>query len=108
MTQANFFSTAGMEGQQSIEAWRQAMAEVYFRVDIESAHADQFRGELRAWQSGVLGVSKGKADSQRVIRRREAAKADKTQDFAFVFPTRHARRFKQRGRECLKRQMPSL
>jgi hypothetical protein len=76
MTQSSFFSTAGMEGQQSIEAWRQAMAEVCFRLDVQSANADRMRGEIRAWQSDVLGISKTKADSHRLIRRREAAKAD--------------------------------
>ena len=38
-----------------------------------------------------------RADAQRVIRRREAAKADKTEDFIFLLPTRHAMRFLQRG-----------
>ncbi|WP_024507961.1 AraC family transcriptional regulator [Bradyrhizobium sp. ARR65] len=101
MTQSIFFSTAGMEGQQSVGAWRQAMAEVYCRLDIQSAHADRVRGEIRAWQSDVLGVSNIRADAYRIIRRREAAKADKTENFIFSFPTRQGRRFEQRGRECL-------
>jgi AraC-like DNA-binding protein len=77
------------------------MAEVYYRLDIQPAHADRMRGELLAWQSDVLGVSNFKADAQRVIRRREAAKSDKTEDFVFLFPTRHVMRFEQRGREGL-------
>ena len=77
------------------------MAEVYGRVDIQSAHADRLRAEFRAWQSDVLRVSNFKTDAQRLIRRREAAQADKTEDFAFSFPTRQARRFEQRGREGL-------
>jgi AraC-like DNA-binding protein len=101
MTPSHFFSTAGIEGQQSIDAWRQAMAEAYCRVDIQSAHADQLRGEVFTWQSDVLRVSSIKTDAQRVIRRREAAKADKAENFAFVFPTRYAKRFEQRGRERL-------
>jgi AraC-like DNA-binding protein len=101
MAQSHFFSTAGIEGQKSIEAWRQAMAEVYFRLDVQSAHADRLRCEVRAWQSDVLGVSSRKTDAHRLIRRREAAKADKAEDFVFQFPTRHARRFEQRGREGL-------
>ena len=101
MTQSHFFSTAGIEGQQSIEAWRQAMAELYGGLDIQSAHADRLRGELRAWRSDVLGVSNFKVDAQRAIRSREAAKADKTEDFVFVFPTRHVLRCEQRGREGL-------
>ena len=98
---SSFFSTAGIEGQQSIEAWRQAMAEVYFRLDIQPADPDRMRGELLAWQSDVLGVSNVKTDAHRVIRRREAAKADKREDFVFLFPTRNGMRFEQRGRDGL-------
>jgi AraC-like DNA-binding protein len=102
MTQSNnLYSTAGIDGAKSIEAWRQAMAEVYYRLDIKSAHTDRLRGELVDWQSDTMGVSSFKADAQRVIRRKEAAKADKTEDFVFLFPTRHAMRFEQRGREGL-------
>lgn len=99
MTQSNSYSTAGIDGQRSIEAWRQAMAEVYYRLDITSAHADRLRGEITDWQSEILGVSNFRADAQRVIRRKEAAKADKTEDFVFLFPTRQAMRYQQRGRE---------
>ena len=82
MTQSNnLYSTAGIDGAKSIEAWRQAMAEVYYRLDIKSAHADRLRGELVDWQSDTMGVSSFKADAQRVIRRKEAAKADKTRDY---------------------------
>jgi AraC-like DNA-binding protein len=102
MTQSNnLYSTAGIDGEKSIEAWRQAMAEVYYRLDIKSAHADRLRGELVDWQSDTMGVSNFRADAQRVIRRKEAAKADKTEDFVFLFPTRHAMRFEQRGRDGL-------
>ena len=101
MTRSVFFSTAGIEGQRSIEAWRQAMAEVYGRLDIQSAHGDRLRGELLAWQSNVLGIANFKADAQRAIGRREAVKADKTEDFTFSFPTRDAVRCEQRGREGL-------
>jgi AraC-binding-like domain len=101
MTQSNFFSTAGIEGRRRVEAWRQVLAEVYYRLDIQFAHADRLRRELLAWQSDVLGVSNIKGDAQHLIRRREAAKADKTEDFTFTFPTRHARRCEQRGRESL-------
>jgi DNA-binding CsgD family transcriptional regulator len=101
MTPSNFFSTAGMEGQQSVEYWRHVMAEVYFRLDIQSAHADRLRAELLCWKSDVLRISNCKADVYRIIRRREAAKGDKTEGFIFAFPTRHPVRFEQRGREGL-------
>jgi AraC-like DNA-binding protein len=77
------------------------MAEVYYRLDIQSSHADRLRGELLDWQSETMGVSNFKADAQRVIRRKEAAKADKTEDLVFLFPTRHAMHFQQRGRDGL-------
>jgi AraC-like DNA-binding protein len=77
------------------------MAEVYYRLDIKSAHADRLRGEIIDWQSDTMGVSNFRADAQRVIRCKEAAKADRTEDFVFLFPTRHAMRFQQRGREGL-------
>jgi AraC-like DNA-binding protein len=97
----NLYSTAGIDGEKSVEAWRQAMAEVYYRLDIRPTRADRLRGELVDWQSGTLGVSNFRADAQRVIRRKEGAKADKAEDLVFLFPTRHAMRFEQRGREGL-------
>lgn len=101
MPHSNTYSTAGIEGARSVEAWRQAMAEVYYRLDIQSAHADRLQGELLDWQSDILGVSNFRADAQRVTRRKEAAKADKTEDFVFLFPTRKVMRFQQRGRDGL-------
>lgn len=101
MSRSNSYSTAGIEGQRSVEAWRQAMAEVYYRLDIRPAHADSVRGELLDWQSGTIGVSSFKADAQRVIRHASAAKADRTEDFVFLFPTRKLLRYQQRGRDGL-------
>lgn len=101
MSRSSSYSTAGIEGKRSLKAWRQAMAEVYYRLDITPAHADSVRGELLDWQSGTLGVSSFKADAQRVIRDKSAAKADKTEDFVFLFPTRKLLRYQQRGRDGL-------
>jgi AraC-like DNA-binding protein len=98
MAHSSLYSTAGIEGEKSVDAWRQAMAEVYYRLDIKSGHSDRLRGELLDWQSDHIGVSNFKADAQRVTRRKEAAKADKTEDFVFLFPTRKVMRFEQRGR----------
>jgi AraC-like DNA-binding protein len=93
------FSTTQMPGTQSIDAWRQAMAEVYYRLDIKSEHSERLNGQLIDWQSDVMGISNFKADAQRVTRRKAAAKADKAEDFVFLFPTRKPMRFEQRGRE---------
>jgi AraC-like DNA-binding protein len=101
MIRSNSYSTTGIEGQRSVDAWRQAMAEVYYRLEIKPPRADSVRGELLDWQSGTIGISSFKADAQRVIRHGSAAKADKTEDFVFIFPTRKALAFEQRGREGL-------
>jgi AraC-like DNA-binding protein len=88
-----------MPGAQSIDAWRQAMAEVYYRLDIRSEHTDRLNGKLIDWQTDFMGISNFKADAQRVTRWKAAAKADKAEDFVFLFPTRKAMRFEQRGRQ---------
>jgi len=75
------------------------MAEVYYRLDIKSEHSERLNGQLTDWQSEIMGISNFKADAQRVTRRREAAKADKAEDFVFLFPTRKPLRFEQRGRQ---------
>lgn len=99
MAQSYSFSTIEMPGTQSIDAWRQAMAEVYYRLDIKSEHDERLNGQLIDWQSEIMGISNFKADAQRVTRRKDAAKADKAEDFVFLFPTRKPMRFQQRGHE---------
>ncbi len=99
MAQSFSFSTVQLPGARSIDAWRQAMAEVYYRLDIKSEHSERLNGQLTDWQSEIIGISNFKADAQRVTRRKEAAKADKAEDFVFLFPTRKPMRFEQRGRQ---------
>jgi AraC-like DNA-binding protein len=99
MAQSFSFSTIQTPGTRSIDAWRQAMAEVYYRLDIKSEHDERLNGQLVDWQSDIMGISNFKADAQRVARRKEAAKADKAEDFVFLFPTRRPMRFQQRGHE---------
>jgi AraC-like DNA-binding protein len=98
MEQRHAFSTAGLSAQKSLESWRQAMAEVYYRLDIVPTGSAQLNGELVDWQLESLGVSNFKADSQRVIRRKQAAKIDGSEDFVFLFPIHQQMQFEQRGR----------
>jgi AraC-like DNA-binding protein len=74
------------------------MAEVYYRLDIVPTGSAQLNGELVDWQLESLGVSNFKADSQRVIRRKQAAKIDGSEDFVFLFPIQQQMQFDQRGR----------
>jgi hypothetical protein len=99
MAQSFSFSTVQLPGAQSVDAWRQAMAEVYYRLDVKSDHSERLNGQLIDWQSDIMGISNFKADAQRVTRSKEAAKADKAEDFVFLFPTRKPLRFEQRGRQ---------
>ena len=50
MAQSFSFSTVQLPGAQSVEAWRQAMAEVYYRLDIKSDHTERLNGQLIDWQ----------------------------------------------------------
>ncbi|MGP9812526.1 AraC family transcriptional regulator [Rhodopseudomonas sp. NSM] len=101
MTRRNHYSTGALSGSESIAAWRQAMAEVYYRLDIQARHDDRVVGELTDVQFGSMGLSNFKADAQRVIRRKESAKIDGSEDFVFLFPTRRGLQFEQRGRSGL-------
>lgn len=101
MSQRNHYSTGSLSGSESIAAWRQAMAEVYYRLDIQARQDDRVVGELIDVQFGSMGVSNFKADAQRVIRRKESAKIDQSEDFVFLFPTRKGLQFEQRGRSGL-------
>jgi AraC-like DNA-binding protein len=101
MLQNHHYSTIDLPASKSIDAWRQAMAEVYYRLDIQSRHDDRLNGELLDIQFDSLGISNFKADAQRVIRRKESAKEDKSEDFVFLFPTRKNMQFEQRGRTGL-------
>ncbi|WP_041798182.1 helix-turn-helix domain-containing protein [Rhodopseudomonas palustris] len=77
------------------------MAEVYYRLDIQARHDDRVVGELIDVQLGSLGLSNFKADAQRVIRRKESAKIDGSEDFVFLFPIRKGLQYEQRGRSGL-------
>jgi AraC-like DNA-binding protein len=99
MAQSFSFSTVQLPGAQSVDARRQAMAEVYYRLDVKSDHSERLNGQLIDWQSDIMGISNFKADAQRVTRRKEAAKADKAEDFVFLFPTRKPLLFEQRGHQ---------
>jgi AraC-like DNA-binding protein len=101
MEQRHAFSTVGLTAQKSLESWRQAMAEVYYRLDIVPTGSRPLNGELVDWQLESLGVSNFKADSQRVIRRKQAAKIDGSEDFVFLFPVHQQMQFEQRGRTGL-------
>ncbi|NEW91043.1 AraC family transcriptional regulator [Rhodopseudomonas sp. BR0M22] len=101
MSQRNHYSTASLSAADSIAAWRQAMAEVYYRLDIQARQDDRVVGELIDVQFAAMGVSNFRADAQRVIRRKESAKIDQSEDFVFLFPTRKALQFEQRGRSGL-------
>lgn len=101
VVQGNHYTTADLTGADSVNAWRLAMAEVYYRLDIQSRHEDRLIGELFDVQLDSLGISSFKADAQRVIRRKESAKIDNAENFVFLFPTRKNMQFEQRGRTGL-------
>jgi AraC-like DNA-binding protein len=98
MGQAQTFSTAGLSAPKSLESWRQAMAEVYYRLDIKRSSDAPLNGKLVDWQFESLGISNFRADAQRVIRRKQAAKIDRSEDFVFLFPVHESMQFEQRGR----------
>jgi AraC-like DNA-binding protein len=101
MGQIQTFSTAGLTAPKTLESWRQAMAEVYYRLDIKRSSDAPLNGSLVDWQFESLGISNFRADAQRVIRRRQAAKIDRSEDFVFLFPVRQQMQFEQRSRTGL-------
>jgi hypothetical protein len=54
MAQSFSFSTVQLPGAQSVDAWRQAMAEVYYRLDVKSDHSERLNGQLIDWQSDIM------------------------------------------------------
>ncbi len=92
------FSTAGMSAASSLAAWREYMAEVYYKLDIVSV-GENVRGSLSESSVASICVSSFKADAQRVIRRKQAAKMDGAENFVFLFPLREALVCRQRNNE---------
>ncbi|NUU42624.1 AraC family transcriptional regulator [Tardiphaga robiniae] len=92
------YSTADVPDAKSVDAWRQAMAEVYYRLDIKCSNNGRLNGEITDAHFETMGISTFKADAQRVIRHRDAAKIDRSEDLVFLFPTRKVMCFEQRGR----------
>jgi AraC-like DNA-binding protein len=95
---ARLFSTVGVPATDTVEVWREYMAEVYYCVDIKPRLEDFVSGELRELPLGRLGLSNFKANQQRVFRYAEAAKSDNSDNFVFIFPIREKLYFDQRGR----------
>jgi AraC-like DNA-binding protein len=92
------YSTDGVPAARSLQAWRQAMADVYYTLDIVPHDLGRVRGALTQSRLEAVGVSHFRADAQRVVRYAEAAKIDGSEDFVFLFPLREAMHFEQRGR----------
>jgi AraC family transcriptional regulator, positive regulator of tynA and feaB len=92
------FSTAGMPAHETLSAWRDYMAQVYYSVDIKPRDLRQVRGELHEAAMGPIGLSHFKADEQRVFRHARAAQYDHAENFVFIFPLKERLYFRQRDR----------
>ncbi len=99
--QSRSFSTAGMPTTRMLEAWRDYMAEVYYRVDVKPREEEQLRGELHELLLGQLGLSNFIADQQRVLRYAGSCPRDNADNYVFIFPRRQRLYFDQRGRSGL-------
>ncbi|MCG8355904.1 MAG: helix-turn-helix domain-containing protein [Kiloniellales bacterium] len=92
-----YFSTAGLAPERSLAAWRDFMAEVYYRVDVTPRCRDRLSGELEEVVLSDIGLSNFKSDEQRVFRYRNGALQDDDDNFVLIFPTRQSLFFDQRG-----------
>ena len=98
MNSTQTYTTQGLPSVDSLEAWRQFMSTVYYRLDIVAKNKERIRGELREAQFQSIGVSSFKADAQRVVRYKEAAQIDGSENFVFLFPTHEPMQFEQLGK----------
>jgi len=98
MKSTQTYTTQGLPSVNSLEAWRQFMSTVYYRLDIVPKNKERIRGELKEAQLQAIGVSSFKADAQRVVRYKEAAQIDGSENFVFLFPTHEPMHFEQLGK----------
>ena len=82
-------------------AWRDYMAEVYYSVDVSPRDTGRVRGRIEEVTLSHIGLSRFRADEQRVFRYANGAARDNADDFVLIFPVRHKMYFDQRGHSGL-------
>lgn len=92
------FTTTGVPEENLLERWRQYMSTVYYRLDIYPTGGSRVRGELDEAQLNAIGISNFRSDAQRVIRYKEAAQIDGSENYVFLFPTNEKMHFQQLGK----------
>lgn len=92
------FSTSSVPAARSLGAWRDYMAEVYYSVDVSPRETGRVSGQIEEVALPQLGISRFRADEQRVFRYADGAARDSADDFVLIFPTRQQMFFDQRGR----------
>jgi AraC family transcriptional activator of tynA and feaB len=98
MAYGRSYTTSGVPQENALETWREYMSAVYYRLDISPIGSSRVRGELHETQLNSIGISNFKSDAQRVIRYKEAAQIDGSENFVFLFPTNEKMHFLQLGK----------
>jgi AraC family transcriptional activator of tynA and feaB len=98
MAYSRSYTTNGVPEEKALETWRQYMSIVYYRLDIHPTGNSRVRGELYETQLDAIGISNFRSDAQRVIRYKEAAQIDGSENFVFLFPTNEKMHFEQLGK----------
>jgi AraC family transcriptional regulator, positive regulator of tynA and feaB len=81
----------------TVTAWRDYLTEVYYALDVITPADEPVRGTLSEARLQSICVSHLETNARKVIRRKDAAKADKAEDFVLLFPRQGPLSYKQRA-----------
>lgn len=93
------FSTAEAAQGATRAFWEQAVAAVYFPLDLQFGHQSQFTGRLDAWSLGDLSISRNISDGLVYRRQARHLASEREECFLITLPESAEIRFAQNGQE---------
>ncbi len=78
--------------------WQEVLSDVYYNVEVDSAHRDALYGRIVEHDIGCASVTRFAADQQRVLRSRKRIAMDSEDSFVLVMPTNQPLFYSQAGR----------
>ncbi|MEW9921272.1 helix-turn-helix domain-containing protein [Marimonas sp. MJW-29] len=93
-----YFSTGDCAAEDKNRVWAETLSRTYFPLSAECHNTAEFRGELRSWSLGILGLSDMECDGVLYHRRRTDFANEKDSSLLITIPHRGDVHFKQAAR----------
>ena len=93
------YSTAQAAKDRKRPYWEEAVASVYFPLELRFGQDAEFKGRLEAWSLGQLSISRNRSDGLLYRRHARHLVAEREESFLITVPEHNEIRFEQNGQE---------